>query len=113
MAINVAMEAPELVHKVIADSFEGETSLKAFTENVKADREASKHDDDARMFYEYMHGPDWEQVVDNDTDAIIRHDRGIGRSVSYTHLAAVRCFLIYCVQISLTLSKIILIVKNK
>ena len=44
VAINVAMEAPELVHKVIADSFEGETSLKAFTENVKADREASKHD---------------------------------------------------------------------
>lgn len=79
VAINVALEAPELVHKVIADSFEGETSLKSFTENVKEDREASKHDDDARMFYEYMHGPDWEQVVDNDTDAIFRHDRGIGR----------------------------------
>ncbi len=79
VAINVALEAPELVRKVIADSFEGETPGMAFTENVKEDRAASKLDDDARMFYEYMHGPDWEQVVDNDTDAIIRHDRGIGR----------------------------------
>ena len=31
VAINVALEAPELVKKVIADSFEGERPIKAFT----------------------------------------------------------------------------------
>lgn len=78
VAVNVALEAPELVDKVIADSFEGEKTLKAFTENVVEDREKSKEDEGARMFYRYMHGDDWEQVVDNDTRAIAEHDREIG-----------------------------------
>jgi pimeloyl-ACP methyl ester carboxylesterase len=77
-AINVALEAPELIDKVVADSFEGEVPLKEFTENVIKDREASKQDKDARMFYEYMHGSDWEGVVDNDTDAIVAHAKTIG-----------------------------------
>lgn len=79
VAINVALEAPELVGRVIADSFEGETTLKAFTENVVEDRESSKHDEGARQFYEYMHGEDWESVVDKDTQAIAEHDKTIGR----------------------------------
>jgi pimeloyl-ACP methyl ester carboxylesterase len=78
VAMNVALEAPELVHKVIADSFEGEKPVTAFTENIAADREDSKHNEDARRFYSYMHGADWEQVVDNDTKAIIRHQQEIG-----------------------------------
>ena len=77
VAINVALEAPDLVNKVIADSFEGEKAVKAFTKNIKSDREYSKHDLNARMFYEYMHGSDWEQVVDNDTNAIIKHSEEI------------------------------------
>lgn len=78
-AINVALESPELVSKVIADSFEGEIPLEEFTANVKDDREFSKHDDNARLFYQYMQGDDWEQVVDNDTSAIIRHEKEIGK----------------------------------
>ena len=31
------------------------------------------------MFYRMMHGEDWEQVVDCDTDAVIRHEKEIGR----------------------------------
>lgn len=77
-AINAALENPGLVKKVIADSFEGERPLKAFTKNVKRDRELSKRDEGARLFYYYMHGGDWEQVVDNDTNAIIKHDSEIG-----------------------------------
>ncbi|WP_349398540.1 alpha/beta fold hydrolase, partial [Clostridium perfringens] len=33
-AINAALEAPDLVDKLIADSFEGEVPLKAYTENI-------------------------------------------------------------------------------
>lgn len=78
-AINVALEAPELIAKVIADSFEGESSLKEITENIAVDREASKQEENARMFYYYMHGDDWERVVDCDTAAIIRHAEQIGK----------------------------------
>ena len=78
-AVNAALEAPELVRRVIADSFEGETTLKAFTQNVVEDREAAKRAENARMFYYYMHVDDWEQVVDNDTEAIRRHDETIGK----------------------------------
>ncbi len=78
VAINAALEAPDLVNKVIADSFEGEKPLKLFTENVIQARELSKHDENARMFYENMHGSDWEQVVDNDTNAIVQHSKEVG-----------------------------------
>lgn len=77
VAINVALEAPNLVNKVIADSFEGEKPLESFIENIANDREFSKHDENAKMFYAYMHGSDWEQVVDNDTAAIIQHSKEI------------------------------------
>ena len=79
VAINAALEAPDLVGKVIADSFEGEKPLAAFIENIGADRNASKQDDNARRFYFSMHGADWEQVVDNDTRAILGHQKNIGK----------------------------------
>ncbi|MBO7451051.1 MAG: alpha/beta hydrolase [Clostridiales bacterium] len=78
VAINVALEAPELVSKVIADSFEGEHADDVFTENMLKDRAMAKEDPGARGFYEYMHGSDWEQVVDNDTSAILRHAKEVG-----------------------------------
>lgn len=78
VAINVALEAPNIVDKVIADSFEGEKPLKLFTQNVRHDREISKQDDNEKIFYYNMHGADWEQVIDNDTNAIIEHDKEIG-----------------------------------
>ncbi len=78
VAINVALEAPDLVSKVIADSFMGEKPLKSFIENVKSDRELSKSDEGVRSFYTYMHGSDWEQIVDNDTNAIIQHSKDTG-----------------------------------
>lgn len=78
VAINVALETPELIEKVIADSFEGEKAVGAITDSIQADRSASKLNAGARQFYKAMHGSDWEQVVDNDTSAILRHAREIG-----------------------------------
>ncbi|MCI9583642.1 alpha/beta hydrolase [Clostridiaceae bacterium] len=79
VAINVALEAPELVSKVVADSFEGEVPLKEFTANIVTDRELSKKNGAMRSFYQYMQGEDWESVVDNDTLAIIQHEKHIGK----------------------------------
>ncbi|MCF4113370.1 MULTISPECIES: alpha/beta fold hydrolase [Dethiosulfovibrio] len=78
VAINVALEAPDLVNRVIADSFEGEEPLRSFIQNIVEERELSKRDPGARSFYLSMHGSDWEQVVDNDTRAIVEHEKEIG-----------------------------------
>ena len=78
VAINVALEAPELVSKVIADSFEGECANDVFTDHLLRDRAIAKENPAARGFYEYMHGADWEHVVDNDTSAILRHSKEVG-----------------------------------
>lgn len=79
VAINVALERPNLVDKVVADSFEGECALDAFTENIEMDRIVSKKDPDASMFYRIMHGEDWEAIVDSDTIAIATHAKAIKR----------------------------------
>ena len=78
VALNVALEAPELVAKVIADSFEGEKTDKRFTENLLSDRKKALNDEGAKGFYAFMHGDDWENVVKNDTLAIIKHGNEIG-----------------------------------
>ena len=77
VAINVALEAPELVSKVIADSFEGECANDDFTDHLLRDRAMAKENPGAKGFYEYMHGEDWEKIVDNDTSAIAKHAEAI------------------------------------
>lgn len=77
VAINVALEKPELVNKVIADSFEGEEALDIITNSIISDRENSKKDKNAKKFYQLMNGTDWEKVVDCDTKAIYEHSKTI------------------------------------
>lgn len=79
VAINVALERPDLVRRVIADSFEGDVPLSEFVQNIREDRQASKWDAGGKAFYAAMHGDDWEGVVDNDTRAIQEHARKIGK----------------------------------
>ena len=78
-AMNVALEHPELVDKVIADSFEGVEANVETTKMLEKGRAFSKQNQGARMFYEMMNGPDWEQVVDADTKAVILHAAHIGK----------------------------------
>ena len=78
VAINVGLERPDLIGKIIADSFEGEKALGAFTEGIVQSRQLSKENPNAAMFYRAMHGDDWETVVDNDTRAVDRHSKTIG-----------------------------------
>ena len=78
VALGVASVSPDIVGKVIADSFYGTASDEAFVSVLLKDRAFAKSNEGARSFYAYMHGDDWEQIVDNDTDAIVRHQREIG-----------------------------------
>lgn len=77
-AINAALEAPERISKVIADSFEGTHAAPEFTANLARDRSAAKRDPAAQAFFRYLHGDDWEKIVNNDTRAVLAHAQQIG-----------------------------------
>jgi pimeloyl-ACP methyl ester carboxylesterase len=73
VALNVALERSDLVNKVIADSFEGEKSLRVLVDCILNNRQQSKSEQSVIDFWEYNHGEDWENIVDNDTDAVVEH----------------------------------------
>lgn len=70
VALNVALERPDLINKVIADSFDGRALGKDFINNLKYGREFSKKNELAKQFYIMCQGNDWESVVDNDTKCL-------------------------------------------
>ncbi len=71
VAVNTALERPDLIGKVIADSFDGRTLHETFAENLLKEREYAKQDNQSRQFYEWCQGEDWETVVDLNTRALI------------------------------------------
>lgn len=70
-AINTALKRPELVNKVIADSFDGRSLDDSFVEELLKERKFAKQDVDGREFYEWCQGDDWEVVVDLNTQALV------------------------------------------
>ncbi len=70
-AVHAALERPDLVYKVVADSFDGRTLQNDFSENLLKERNAAKSDDFSRQFYEWCQGEDWERVVDLNTKALV------------------------------------------
>lgn len=71
-AVNAALERPELFRTVTADSFDGRTLNDHFAGNLLTEREMAKDDPQARQFYEWCQGADWEKIVDLDTKALMR-----------------------------------------
>lgn len=69
-AINTALKRPDLIGKVVADSFDGRTLHDRFAEDLRKERESAKHDAQARQFYAWCQGEDWENVVDLNTQAL-------------------------------------------
>lgn len=70
-AVNAALERPDLVEKVVADSFDGRSLADDFSENLLNERAFAKNDSFSRQFYEWCQGNDWESVVDLNTAALI------------------------------------------
>lgn len=73
VALEVALRRPDLVKKVIADSFEGECPLESVVQALRQEREEQKQDPEAGDFLTFCHGEDWEQVLDRNTQAILDH----------------------------------------
>ena len=68
VAINLALEFPEVVRFLVADSFEGEYPLPSFIRNLERDRNNDKKKLLAKLYWFYCHGFGWQKVVDLDTD---------------------------------------------
>ena len=72
VAINAALERPDLVERIVADSFDGRTLAEDFADNLVKERSTAKKDEQAVWFYEWCQGEDWEEAVDKNTDALLR-----------------------------------------
>lgn len=71
-AVNAALERPDLIHAIIADSFDGRTLHDQFSDRLLSERTRAKNDLQSRQFYEWWQGEDWEKVVDLDTEALLQ-----------------------------------------
>lgn len=72
VAVNAALERPDLVGRVVADSFDGRTLADNFDEQLIKERTGAKKDENGVGFYEWCQGADWERVVDMDTEALVQ-----------------------------------------
>ena len=77
-AINAALEYPQLVRAVAADSFAGISADPVIINDIRAGRAQAKQIEGFRAYLRSVHGEDWEQVFDADTEAVIRHAREVG-----------------------------------
>lgn len=82
VAINAALERPDLFDCIVADSFEGLAADPGITDQIRMGRDFAKQNGQFRSMLEVMHGEDWEQVFDCDTQAVVSHAKQIG---SFTH----------------------------
>jgi pimeloyl-ACP methyl ester carboxylesterase len=73
VGLNLAILEPNLVNKLIADSFLGETlSIDVAQEIVSKRTYAKTNGFMEQQFWKFMHGDDWEQVVENDLNLMMK-----------------------------------------
>ena len=75
VAINLALEHPEKVKYLIADSFEGEYPLPSYISSIENDRERDKKKILAKLVWYFCHGADWKKIVDLDTKVNIEFSK--------------------------------------
>ena len=71
-AVNAGLLRPDLVDRIVADSFDGRTLAEDFADNLIKERSGAKQDEQAVWFYQWCQGEDWEQIVDMDTKAFVQ-----------------------------------------
>jgi pimeloyl-ACP methyl ester carboxylesterase len=89
VALDMAIEAPDTVRSVVADSFPGTSLSLSGAESIALQRGAAKSGP-ARGFWAAMQGEDWESVVDADTQMLLRFAR-TGGTFFGNRLPGVQC----------------------
>lgn len=77
-AINAALERPEIIDCVVADSFEGRSADPEVTGQIRMGRKFARQNEAFCAMLKMMHGEDWESVVDADTEAVVARAETIG-----------------------------------
>lgn len=77
-AINAALEYPERINAIVADSFEGIRANADITDQIRMGRTYAKQNGGFCSMLKLMHGDDWEKVLDADTEAVVKHAQNIG-----------------------------------
>ncbi|MCH1984117.1 alpha/beta hydrolase [Ruminococcus sp. OA3] len=72
VAINAALKRPDLVDRVVADSFDGRALADDFSDNLIQERTSARNDEMGVEFYKWCQGEDWERIVDMDTKALLQ-----------------------------------------
>ena len=90
VAINAAMMMKGRVSTLIADSFDGRTLNSRFSSNLIRERESAMKNEEARRFYEWCLGSDWQEIVQKDTKALLECADS-GDSLFVSPLSAIEC----------------------
>lgn len=77
VAINMALENPERIDAVVADSFEGVKADASITEQIRVGRSYTKQNEGFCSMLKMIHGDDWEKVLDADTEAVVSHAKTV------------------------------------
>lgn len=78
-ALNVALEQPEKISCVIADSFEGKHPILEVVQGIEEERAQSLQNPESIYFYQMMHGDDYEEIVKQDTHMMVVHYEKVGK----------------------------------
>lgn len=79
-ALSAADGQPKRVTAVVADSFQLNFTEQMFRQNILTQR--TEPNDSQKAFWEAMHGEDWQQVIQADTDMIRQVVKRGGMSIS-------------------------------
>ena len=90
VVMNAAMMMKSGVSSIIADSFDGRTLNSSFSSNLIKERESAMKDKDARGFYEWCLGTDWQDIVLKDTKALLECVDS-GNPLYVSPLSAIEC----------------------
>ncbi|MEJ8555049.1 alpha/beta fold hydrolase [Tepidibacter sp. Z1-5] len=83
VALNAVLKQPSLFNRIIVDSFIGENLSYEFAKKIVDDRKIAKSKLCSKLFWFIMHGFDWNNVIDQNTNLIINFSRDIGDFFNY------------------------------
>jgi len=78
VALNAVLKQPNLFNRIIVDSFIGENLSYECAKKIVEDRKIAKSKMGSKLFWFIMHGFDWQNVIDQNTNLIIDFSRNIG-----------------------------------
>lgn len=77
------MKQPNLFNRIVVDSFMGENLSYEFAKKIVDDRKIAKSKLCSKLFWFIMHGFDWKNVIDQNTNLIKDFSRNIGDFFNY------------------------------